>query len=62
MIRSKCILLLSATLIVVATFSGCADPQPASMADDLDQAAIDAYKDAEKQIELDAMNDMDLGE
>ncbi len=54
--------LLPTALFVVATLVGCADTKPKSITDELDQSAIDAYKETEKQIELEAMNDMDLGE
>ncbi|WP_182869039.1 hypothetical protein [Stieleria mannarensis] len=55
----------SLLLIVVAAVSfsfslgGCSESKPTSVTEDADQAAIDAYKEMEKQIELETMGEME---
>ncbi|MCO8123465.1 hypothetical protein NHH03_17090 [Stieleria sp. TO1_6] len=48
-------------LTLAVSIGGCSDSKPASVTEGLDQSAIDAYKEKEKQIEMDAMKDMELG-
>lgn len=54
--------LIAVTLIFGVSIGGCSDSKPASVTEDLDQSAIDAYKEQERQIEEEAMKDMELGQ
>ncbi|MGB7347098.1 MAG: hypothetical protein WBD20_22935 [Pirellulaceae bacterium] len=61
--KSRPVSLLTALLFVFAfSFIGCSDGEPKSVTDGLEQSEIDAYKAKEKQIEEDAMKDMELGQ
>lgn len=62
MMNRSASLLTALTIVFIVSLTGCSDSQPKSITEGVDQSAIEAYKEKEKQIELEAMNDMELGE
>ncbi|WP_147867572.1 hypothetical protein [Stieleria maiorica] len=52
------LLCVAATVSLSLTLGGCAESKPTSVTQDADQAAIDAYKEMEKQIESETMSEM----
>ncbi len=47
-------------LVFAVSIIGCSSSEPSSVTDGIEQSEIEAYKEQERQIELDAMNDMEL--
>jgi len=52
--------ILFVALMLVAAIGGCSDKGTTSVTDDMDQSAIEAYKENERKIEQEAMGDMEL--
>ncbi len=48
--------------ITIGSFSlcGCSSSEPTSVTEGVEQSEIDKYKEMEKQLELEAMKEMDL--
>ncbi len=51
--------LVAATFCGAVSLSGCSSQKPASVTEDADQAAIDAYKELEAKLEQETMGQME---
>lgn len=49
-------LLIAVSLV---SFSGCGESGPTSITDGADQSAIEAYKQNEKELEMETINELD---